>query len=186
MRNFLYSKQKSLDKNFLHPKRKKNSGKKFLHPKQRENHMKKILKKKNPHLPGRRAAAPLPCGHEASRRGAPPRRAAPMWARSSPPHRSLRPRSRIWRKKKEKRSKASWEKQLLSRDPVLVRGGDFPPAKQSSNSVIRCAVRAQALVDPDRAARRPSSQTNGRGKGEEREGDGEQRERARAYGRGKR
>ena len=59
-------KTKSLDKKFLHPKRKKNSGKKFLHPKQRENHMKKnckkILKKKNPHLPGRRAAAPLPVG----------------------------------------------------------------------------------------------------------------------------
>ena len=56
------------------------------------------------------------------------------------------------RKKKEKRSKALWEKRLPSRDPVLVWGGDLPPAKESSSSVLRCAARAQAPVDPDRAA----------------------------------
>ena len=74
-------KTKSLDKNFLHPKRKKNSGKKFLHPKQRENHMKKNWKRKFPTYldgaPPRRSpvgtkhpAAALPCGQGARHRTA--------------------------------------------------------------------------------------------------------------------
>ena len=101
---------------------------------------KKIWKKKRkPDLPGRHAG-PLP---PRPRRGAsPPRRSSVSMEPATAPLAALLGVRR--KKKKEKRSKTSWKKRLPLRDPVPVRGGDLPPTKESSSSVLRCAARAQA------------------------------------------
>jgi len=109
---------------------------------------KKIEKKEEPDLPGRRTTAPAARSIPAV--SAPPRRAAPLWAWSLPPHCSLRPQESDpeKEKKREEKQSAMGEAASLARSAFSL-GRRPSTGKESSSSVLRGAARAQAPVDPD-------------------------------------